>query len=51
MFLCMNIYIGSFKWTGEYRPLRYERVYLPLCEVADTLFHGKYTPSYLGDDM
>ena len=28
-----------------YRPLRYERVYLPLCKVADTPFHIQ------GDDI
>ena len=28
-----------------YRPLGYERVYLPLCRVADTPFHIQ------GDDM
>ena len=27
------------------RPLRYERVYLPLCKVADTAFHIQ------GDDI
>ena len=28
-----------------YRPLEYERVYLPLCKVADTPFHNQ------GDDI
>ena len=27
------------KITLTHRPLRYERVYLPLCKVADTPFH------------
>ena len=26
-------------WVCTMRHLRYERVYLPLCEVADTPFH------------
>ena len=29
--ICSNV--------GEYRPLGYERVYLPLAKVADTPFH------------
>ena len=32
-------------WIKTYRPLRYERVYLPLNKVADTPFHIQ------GDDM
>ena len=34
--------IGS---DHKYRPLGYERVYLPLCKVADTPFHAQ------GDDI
>ena len=34
-----------FKFVSLYRPLGYERVYLPLCEVADTPFHMQ------GDDI
>ena len=30
---------------GIFRPLGYERVYLPLCKVADTPFHSQ------GDDL
>ena len=32
-------------WGRKFRPLGYERVYLPLCKVADTPFHIQ------GDDL
>ena len=43
-----------YKWmsTQDYHPLGYERVYLPLCKVADTPFHihtGRYIGEYPRD--
>ena len=34
-----RVIIRRTKNTILYRPLGYERVYLPLCKVADTPFH------------
>ena len=41
------LYVKEFRMVlfGYFRPLGYERVYLPLCKVADTPFHIR------GDDL
>ena len=35
----MIMIVGFFSWEVMYRPLGYERVYLPLHKVTDTPFH------------
>ena len=39
VFLYKLTYNGPPESINTHRPLKYERVYLPLCKVADTPFH------------
>ena len=36
---CESLAIGEGLYLGIFRSLGYEKVYLPLCKVADTPFH------------
>ena len=44
-YVSFNVYWCALESSRLSRPLGYERVYLPLCEVADTPFHIQ------GDDL